>query len=387
MPLPSSAQPRRPAGTPVGGQFAPTNRPEARDFHLVEEGPASGEHDIRGALLKIEQLGADSAERMVQVGKVAAALRSAARSVVGEALDGRRRSRRDDDAAVATLAELAIARAVHRSGAGHGRIEDLLSGLSAPDTKTSLERAARHYVRRALQADDEGDTSWVCPVNPSHATRDGVCTSCGAARSTNSDAVFGNPPVELMEPTGEDAEDDDPPDELVAAKPGSGTASAVPSKPERVLRELVSAFYRLQDEADEGNDDDMASAFERAAGMLDAAITSAFSGYDLAPNSKSATSRRHSAHIDLAEVNWIEGGDPEEPGGAKAQLYGTVQIDQAPFHVMALQVTQNDKEPQAALQRDDDLVSAMKALGDQGPYETVEIGGRPYVLLLSPHAR
>lgn len=33
------AQPRRPAGTPVGGQFAPTNRPEATGVELVDDEP------------------------------------------------------------------------------------------------------------------------------------------------------------------------------------------------------------------------------------------------------------------------------------------------------------------------------------------------------------
>ena len=43
------SQSRRPAGTPVGGQFAPTNRPEASDVQLVDDdtvgdtGPESGD--------------------------------------------------------------------------------------------------------------------------------------------------------------------------------------------------------------------------------------------------------------------------------------------------------------------------------------------------------
>lgn len=41
MPRPSSAQPRRPAGTPIGGQFAPANRPEASGLELAEDGGES----------------------------------------------------------------------------------------------------------------------------------------------------------------------------------------------------------------------------------------------------------------------------------------------------------------------------------------------------------
>lgn len=316
-------QPRRPAGTPVGGQFAPASRPEASGIHLVEDDLATNEHDeIRQALLEIEQLGAKHVDRIVSLGKVATALPNAARSVVADVV-GQDDALRDDPerAFINPLADIALARAVRGAGFEHGLIENLVSGLSAEDMQTSFERAARFHVRDALRHEPAGDTSWVCPADPSHATRDGICTSCGAMRSANMGGEVGEPPVEVMEPNGEDA-----------------------------------------------------------------AITDAFSGYEQAPRSQPSASRSD-VHIDLSNVDFIEAGDPEEPGGAKAQLYGTVQIGQVPFHVMALQVTSGDDEPQVALQRDEDLASAMEALGDQGPYETVEIDGRCYVLLISPHAR
>ena len=381
-------QPRRPAGTPVGGQFAPASRPEASGIHLVEDDLATNEHDeIRQALLEIEQLGAKHVDRIVSLGKVATALPNAARSVVADVV-GQDDALRDDPerAFINPLADIALARAVRGAGFEHGLIENLVSELSAQDMQTSFERAARFHVRDALRHEPAGDTSWVCPADPSHATRDGICTSCGAMRSANMGGEVGEPPVEVMEPNGEDAEDAEPSAEHVVAQHAGSAAAVVPSKPERVLRELVSELYRLQNEANEGNDDDMASAFDRAAEMLDAAITDAFSGYEQAPRSQPSASRSD-VHIDLSNVDFIEAGDPEEPGGAKAQLYGTIQIGQVPFHVMALQVTSGDDEPQVALQRDEDLASAMEALGDQGPYETVEIDGRCYVLLISPHAR
>lgn len=385
MPSPGSAQPRRPAGTPTGGQFASTNRPEARGIHLVDDEPSDvGHDDISRALLEIERLGAEHAERMVQVGKVASALPAAARSVVGEVLDGH--ARRDDhDAMVDPLAELALARAVHRAGIEHGTVEGELSGLSRSAMQTDLERAARYHVRQAFRAEGEGDTSWVCPADPGHSTRDGVCTSCGAMRATNDESE--QVPVAAMEPSGEDADDDD------ASGSSHGRAvtahvavpaSALPSKQERQLREIVSELYRLQNEADEGNAGGMASAFDRAAEMLDAAITDAFSGDAGMPLTSSATTAGE--RIDPTGIDWVTCGDLDSPGGEEAQLLGTITVGQTPFHVLALQVEDTD-DHQRALQRDDDLVDAMRSLGDEASYETVEIDGRPYVLLISPHAR
>lgn len=313
---PGSAQPRRPAGTPTGGQFASTNRPEARGIHLVEDDPSSGEHDeISRALREIEQLGAENAERMVQVGRVAAALPAAARLVVGEAMDHRRSPRdAEPDAMVAALAEITLARALHRAGTGHATSDHLLSGLSRSAMSTDLERAARFHVRQALRGDADGDTTWVCPADPSHPTRDGVCTSCGAMRAPN-DGAHEQVPIEAMEPTGEDA----------------------------------------------------------------------FSGH-LATGAGSASIAHGGGRLELSGIDWTACGDADEPGGEEAQLLGTVQIGSTPFHVLALQVEDNDVG-QRALQRDDDLVDTMRALGDEAPYETVEVGGRSYVLLISPHAR
>lgn len=316
MPSPGSAQPRRPAGTPTGGQFASTNRPEARGIHLVEDDPSSGEHDeISRALREIEQLGAENAERMVQVGKVAAALPAVARLVVAEAMDHRRSSRgTDPDAIVAALAEIALARAFHRSGTSHATSDDLLSGLSRSALSTDLERAARFHVRQALWGEVDGDMTWVCPADPSHLTRDGVCTSCGAMRAPN-DGAHEQVPIEAMEPTGEDA----------------------------------------------------------------------FSGHP-ATWSSSPSITQGDGRLELSSMDWTACGDADEPGGEEAQLLGTLQIGSTPFHVLALQVEDSDVG-QRAVQRDDDLVDTMRALGDEAPYETVEIGGRSYVLLISPHAR
>lgn len=165
---------------------------------------------------------------------------------------------------------------------------------------------------------------------------------------------------------------------------GESDAAGVPSKPERMLRDLVSELHRLQNEADEGNDDDMSQAFDRAAEVLDAAITDAFSD---APSGSGAGRAPTRDRIDPAGIDWTACGDPDEPGGEDAQLLGTVWIGSTPFHALALQVEDQDGGIQTALQRDEDLGMAMNALGDQSPYETVEIDGRPYVLLLSPHAR
>ena len=297
MPRSRPTQSRVAAGVPTGGQFASTSRPEATGIELADD---DREHIIE-ALLDIERLGANNAERYAQIGRVAAALPSAARSVVGEVLDDHWRSLHDDNTAVIEqLAEIALRRAATRAGTENGQIDPLLTGLSKQAMKTDLERAARYHVRQALRSEDCGDPTWVCPVDPSHATLDGRCITCGASKVANTSSTETAPPPD----------------------PAEGEAA----------------------------------------------------------------SSRAKHRIDPADIDWTACGDPDEPGGEDAQLLGTVTIGQTPFHVLALQVEDDDKV-QTALQRDEDLAAAMEALGDQSPYETVEIDGRAYVLLLSPHAR
>ena len=384
MPLPSSAQPRRPAGTPTGGQFASLTRPEARGIHLVEDvAPTTPAERARQALLEIEELGAESAEQYSAIGRVAAGLPAAARSIVADGLERGSALHNDPSRAfVDPLAELAIARAVRSAGFEHGRIEDLVSGLAAQVMQTTIERAARFHVRRALNLEDVGDTTWVCPTDPRHGTQGGVCVDCGARRVANRAAADQVPIEAMMEASGEDAGDVRSHGRAVTAH-AAVPASALPSKQERQLREIVSELYRLQNEADASNEH-AAGAFDRAAEMLDAAITEAFSGEAGMRQTGSATPA--CVRIDPTSIAWTTCGDLDSPGGEEAQLLGTMTVGQTPFHVLALQVEDTDDD-QRALQRDDDLVDAMRALGDDVPYETVEIDGRPYVLLISPHGR
>jgi hypothetical protein len=387
------AQSRVPAGIPTGGQFAPTNRPEATGVELVDDEQGATERDpARRALLEIEQLGARRLAAYERLGRVAAALPASARAIVVDHIDngGKIDSR---DATLAPWADLAMRRAIAVSGQDDDPVAAVFS-IANGEFRTDLERAARYHVRQALSLEDVGDTDWVCPTDPSHATLDGTCVTCGVTKASNHPSTE-QLPVEALEPNGEDADDDDPltkarVDDL-ALQPaltrapldrpdGSVTQDhvadgGVPTKAERVLRELVSELYRLQNEADEGYDDDMASAFDRAAEMLEVTIDGAFSGPAPAQS-----------HIDPSSIDWTVCGKPDDPGGEAAQLLGTVTIGKTPFRVLALQVDAGS-EVQRSLQRDDDLGAAMNALGDQEPYETVEIKGRPYVLLLSPHAR
>jgi hypothetical protein len=374
-------QPRVPAGVPSGGQFALTHRPEASGVELVDD-----EGDpVRQALSDIERLGAETADCYAEMGRAAAALPSTARAVVGEALGTS--SRHDDrDALVPRLAEIALRRAAGRAGIAGERLDDVLRGIPkfmVGSIRTDLERSARYHVRQALSLEDDGDTSWVCPIDPGHATRDGICAACGVRSIAN------HPDTEQVptfnEPEGETTWTRR---SEAGVQSRAGDAGSVPSKPERVLRELVSELYRLQNEADEGNDDDMSQAFDRAAEMLEATITDAFSDERFGLGAgQSPTPDIDEISIDPASVDWTACGDSDEPGGEDAQLLGTVWIGRTPFHALALQVDDRDDGIQTALQRDEDLGMAMNALGDQEPYGTVEIGGRPYVLLLSPHAR
>ena len=373
------SQPRVPAGVPTGGQFALTHRPEASGVELVDD-----ERDpVRQALSDIERLGADNAERYTVMARVAAALPSAARAVVGETLDEDRLSCRDDDTvAIPQLAETVLRRAAGWAGIGDEWFDDTMRSIPK-QMVTDLERAARYHVRRAFSLEDDGDTSWVCPIDPGHATRDGICAVCGVR------SIVNHPGTEQV-PTFNEPEGGATLTRRSEAgvQSRAGDAGSVPSKPERMLRELVSELYRLQNEADEGNDDDMAQAFDRAAEMLEATITDAFSDAPFGLGAgQSPTPDIDEISIDPASIDWTACGDSDEPGGEDAQLLGTAWIGQTPFHVLALQVEDRDDGIQTALQRDDDLGLAMNALGDQGPYGTVEIDGRPYVLLISPHSR
>ena len=376
-----ATQSRVPGGVPTGGQFAPTNRPEATGVELVDDEQGATERDpARRALLEIEQLGARRLAAYERLGRVAAALPASARAIVvdhrgnGGKIDAR-------DATLAPWADLAMRRAIAVSSQDDDPVAAVFS-IANGEFRTDLERAARHHVRQALSIEDVGDTGWVCPSDPSHATLGGRCTTCGVAKAANSSGIEQVPP--------RDAPEDGPAPARAPLARSDGRVTqdhavdgGVPTKAERVLRELVSGFYRLQNEADEGEDDDMVSAFDRAAVMLEMTIADAFSssGAGALP----AQSRIDPAHIDLASIDWTACGVADEPGGEAAQLLATVTIGRTPFHALALQVESDGI--QRAVQRDDDLVSAMEALGDQGPYETTEIDGRPYVLLISPHAR
>ncbi len=174
-------QPRISAGVPTGGQFARSSRPEASGVELVDD-----ESDpVRQALSDIERLGAENAERYTVMARVAAALPSAARAVVEDAFDELCLSRRDDDTvAIPQLAETVLRRAAGWAGIEDEWFDDTMRS-SPKQMVTDLERAARYHVRRAFSLEDDGDTSWVCPIDPGHATRDGVCTACGVRRVSN----------------------------------------------------------------------------------------------------------------------------------------------------------------------------------------------------------
>ncbi|MHB1973759.1 MAG: hypothetical protein ACYCR4_05655 [Acidimicrobiales bacterium] len=367
-------QSRRPAGTPVGGQFAAVNRPGA-SLSLVD-GESGTVHDT---LIELDRDGARQVARYEAVGSICAHLPAATRRVAEDAAAGVGVFGFDS---VEQLADVALRYSARLNGLNDEAYDRLMRCLPS-QMSTDIWRAARHHAREVVaelaggapttsaprahpdgtshQAAPARSGDWVCPVDASHETAHGRCAECGVVGIANGESTESVPPL-------------DAPEEGRAFSTDSAAPTGVPVKAERVLRELVSEFYRLQNDADDGNDDDMAEAFDRAAAMLEATITDAFSGHSPSEN-----------RIGPARIDWSVCGDPDGPGGEQAQMLGTALIGSIPFHVLALQVEGGDV--QRALQRDDDLGMAMNALGDQAPYETVEVEGREYVLLLSPHGR
>ena len=334
-------RPRKLAGTPIGGQFAQTNRPSATlalvDNDTDENGPSGA---IVDALLELERDGARQADRYKAVGRIVTCLTASARDMVGDKAragpDWSSRSTRLGR--LEELADAALLRAAGQSGLDDEAHSRLIRGVSS-QMSTDLWRAALHHVRArvatvatgsASPSDDQvrdaqsapgpvsepqaapgaGQSSWVCPADAPHATVGRRCTTCGVTRIANAGPSESVPPF-------------DPHDgETVVAR-------RVTSEP--------------------GN------------------------------------------RIRLDSIDWTVCGDPDEEGGERAQMLGTVVIGSTPLHCLALEVRDDASRIQRALQRGDDLGDdlgdAARALSDDGPYEAVEIDGRSYALFLSPHAR
>jgi hypothetical protein len=319
-------QSRRPAGTPVGGQFASVNRPGTR-LSLVDGEGDDGRGGLLDALAQIDRDGAIQAAKYERVGHVLMCVPASARGVVSEAIDGGVSwpAGGPEIEELDRLTDVAIYRAACLIGIDRPSLDGFLRTLPS-QMKTDIWRSARYQVRQAIASDGQaptgsatagqattgqattgqiGQRSWVCPVDASHATVGQRCTTCGIVGIANAESAESVPPSD-----------------------------------------------------------------ERGGVAADA----------FAPRPRSEN------RIDPASLDWTYCGYSDEPGGEAAAMLGTAYIGTTPFHVLALQVQDSDGI-QRALQRDDDLSQAMDALGDEAPYATVEVDGREYVFLISPHAR
>jgi len=89
----------------------------------------------------------------------------------------------------------------------------------------------------------------------------------------------------------------------------------------------------------------------------------------------------------IPEDAWSPCGDEEEPGGERAVLTASMRgPGDVWFYATALEVSPVG-EFQTALQWDIDLEGIHEVSGASGPLATVEIGGRQYIICVTPEER
>jgi hypothetical protein len=90
-------------------------------------------------------------------------------------------------------------------------------------------------------------------------------------------------------------------------------------------------------------------------------------------------------HFTVPEGMWEEAsGDDEDPRG---RLLCMVWVNSVPCHLEAWAVHYDETpmEVQQADIRPDDLDDLFRAVGGDGPFQTLQIQGRDYILVMTPH--
>ena len=89
-------------------------------------------------------------------------------------------------------------------------------------------------------------------------------------------------------------------------------------------------------------------------------------------------------NLTIAEDRWAECGPREDPG-SHLILEGGATINGVGFHLEGWAVTVTDDGIQTADTDDEGLACVHRGVGAEGHWQTVEIRGREYVLVMSPY--
>lgn len=90
-------------------------------------------------------------------------------------------------------------------------------------------------------------------------------------------------------------------------------------------------------------------------------------------------SERAIRSLTIAEEDWMNGGDDEDHLTAILVVNGTFH------HLDAIRVTENDDGVQVAASHEfEETLDAMYQIGGDGPFDTVTIRGKAYVLAVIP---
>jgi hypothetical protein len=83
--------------------------------------------------------------------------------------------------------------------------------------------------------------------------------------------------------------------------------------------------------------------------------------------------------LTIADEDWMNGGDDDHHLTAILVINGTFH------HLEAILVTESEDDPQvAASPAFEDSLAAMYQIGGDGPFDTVTIRGKTYVLVVVP---
>jgi len=88
-------------------------------------------------------------------------------------------------------------------------------------------------------------------------------------------------------------------------------------------------------------------------------------------------------NVTLDHLKWVDSSDNDD----RSRLLATLQLDDVNFHVEAYEATEGDGVQQFKGAYGDTPEKVYEAIGCDGPWYTVTIDGREYVLIITPFCR